>query len=155
MWNRDKKLLAIIALMSLTTVLLAQERKLQPVTKSNLVTQSAAEISANQATRKPVFKQGFKAFIDPSTGQLTSPPNISADSLEINDTTNLSVEQSNAMQTSHQGLYEERMPDGSTRVNLQGRFQSRVYGYIDKSGKLKITHSATEAKRINHIEQKK
>ena len=153
MYNNEQKLLVIIVMMSLTNVLYAQEQELQAVTKSNLVTQSAPVISANQSTQKPVSKQGFKAFIDPSTGQLTSPPNVSADSVGVNNTPNLSVQQNNALQTSHQGLYEERMPDGSYRLDLQGRFQSSIHARLDKSGKPVISHSLAKPVIIKNNSQ--
>ena len=130
MWNIKQKLLVIMVLIGLSNILLSKELELQPTSNTEQI------ITEKQKVQKTMSNQGYKVFIDPSTGQISAPPKI-----EKSDATTLQIEENNALQTSHQGLYEERMPDGSYRLNLQGRFQSSIHARLDKSGKPVISHN--------------
>lgn len=105
------------------------------------VTSEPADGHANQASGASTQLQsqgGYRAYIDPETGELTSPP-------EIQETTSerlhLSPEEMNAMSTSSDDLVEEPLPGGGYMIDLQGRFQSSVFATVDKSGKTIISHT--------------
>ena len=50
-------------------------------------------------------------------------------------------ELTNALSTSHEGLYEEAMPDGGVGVDLQGRFRQLVFARLGPDGKVVVGHS--------------
>jgi hypothetical protein len=135
-WNIKQKLLVIMVLIGLSNILLSKELELQPTSNTEQI------VTEKQKVQKTMSNQGYKVFIDPATGQISAPPKIEkSDATTLQDARTLQIEENNALQTSHQGLYEERMPDGSYRLNLQGRFQSSIHARLDKSGKPVISHS--------------
>ena len=78
---------------------------------------------------------GFRAFIDPDTGQLTSPTQQQTQEL-----LELSPEELNATSTSHEGLKPEEIPGKGLTLDLQGRFQNSAFGTVNDSGEVSITH---------------
>jgi hypothetical protein len=73
-------------------------------------------------------------FIDPVTGEWTSspPPDEQMLLFSLSDP---------ALNTPVEDLEMLMHPDGSVSVDLQGRFQSRVFATIDGDGKLSMSHS--------------
>lgn len=77
-----------------------------------------------------------KAYIDPDTGELTTPP-----PRELNELQQLQqTEGKRSLEFSDEGLQVEIHPDGSESVDLQGRFQFYLHGSIDDTGKVTVGH---------------
>ena len=87
-----------------------------------------------------VFSQ--KAYIDPDTGELTSPPPGEANDLQRLQQT----EEEDSLEYSGEGLEVEVHPDGSESIDLQGRFQFYLYGTIDDTGKVSVSHQPNKLK---------
>jgi len=105
-----------------------------PNSPSQLDTSSQPQ--TQQASEQLRSKElGRTAFIDPVTGELISEP--SADDMT-------QLETANRAQLQYQApLVEQRMPDGSVKIDLQERFHSQVTATIEKNGKLKIRHEGS------------
>lgn len=75
-------------------------------------------------------------YIDPQTGAFLKEPAPGHVPLE------LSPQLQNALSTSDEGLVEipSSVPGGGVKLDLQGRFQSPLFGTIDANGKLKMQH---------------
>lgn len=83
------------------------------------------------------FEAGMRVAIDPETGDLVPMP---ADGLAREFSMDRALSRSSA------GLVEEIQPDGSVRVNLQGRFQSAsVVRLVDGELQKTCTHDAAHA----------
>lgn len=81
---------------------------------------------------------GFRAYIDPNTGQLTSPtPEQAREAFPP-----LSPELQNAISTSHEGLKQQEIPGKGVMVDLQGRFQKSAIATVNDSGEVSISHDA-------------
>ena len=91
---------------------------------------------SDQDSTQPIGAQGgYRAFVDPATGRLVSPtPEQARQPLP------LSAEEENAFSTSDQGLYQEQLPGGGYKANLQGRFRSSVFATVDPAGGVTINH---------------
>ena len=74
---------------------------------------------------------GLRASIDPETGQLTSRPADGAGLQSAVDPLNWSSE----------GLQREVLPDGTVRVDLQGRFMSSSYAVRQPDGPVRVEHA--------------
>ena len=77
---------------------------------------------------------GFRAYVDPETGELTEPPEDAApEEAPVAD-----------FSTSEEGLVVEPHPepDGGVMVDLQGRFRSPLVATVEADGKVKIKHVA-------------
>lgn len=83
-----------------------------------------------------------KAYIDPDTGELTTPPPGEKDELQQLQRT----EKEGSLEFSGEGLEVEVHPDGSESVDLQGRFQFYLRGTIDDTGKVSVGHHPKEVK---------
>lgn len=104
----------------------------------SLATLISIQAGATEPTKldPPQNQAGYRAYIDPDTGQLTSPPTPQArKSLPLNPN------EQNAMSTSHTGLSQENIPGKGVKLNLQGRFQSSTFATIEDSGEVSISHS--------------
>jgi hypothetical protein len=69
---------------------------------------------------------GWKACVDPATGRLVSPeerPECKAMLEEEQDETSAVPGAAKEREQSSEGLKEERLPDGSAKIDLQGRFK--------------------------------
>lgn len=77
-----------------------------------------------------------RAFVDPDTGELTSPP--PSDGLAPRRV--LDPRLARALSTSHDGLRQVRFPDGTVKVDLQGRFQSLLRARVGEDGTVSIGH---------------
>ncbi|MHC4984477.1 MAG: post-PEP-CTERM-1 domain-containing protein, partial [Planctomycetota bacterium] len=75
---------------------------------------------------------GFRAYVDPETGELTEPP---SDALAEEPP-------AAAFSTSHEGLVEtpSPAPGGGVMVDLQGRFRSPLTATVDADGKVRMQH---------------
>ena len=71
---------------------------------------------------------GMRVAIEPETGELTVPSPQQQKLME--------QELQEALSRSDVGLYEEVLPDGTVKVNLQGRFQNASIAVIDDDGNL-------------------
>ena len=71
---------------------------------------------------------GFRAVVDPESGELTSDPTASTSSFEL-------ILREDSLSTSDGGLFEEELPDGTVMLDPQGRYKSalrvRVVGDVD------------------------
>lgn len=77
---------------------------------------------------------GQMVYIDPATGEFSTPSAAGVpmpEALRRPDP---------ALSTSSVGLQEVVHPDGSVSVDLQGRFQSRIYGTLEPDGDVTIDH---------------
>ena len=79
---------------------------------------------------------GMMIYVDPQTGTFLKEPAPGHVPLE------LSPQLQNAFSTSHEGLVEipSSVPGGGFKLDLQGRFQSPLFGTIDANGKLRMLH---------------
>lgn len=91
-----------------------------------------AAASSPQASSPP--RAGRRVQIDPRTGRIVTP------TLAQRRAFALSPETLEAMSTSHRGLYEEVLPNGAVKVNLQGRFRNLLMATVDDDGNLRIGH---------------
>ncbi len=82
---------------------------------------------------------GLRAFVDPQTRALVVPPPSKVRALE------LSPALQQAFSTSSAGLVEVRLPDGTVKVNLEGRFMSATFATIGEDGTVRIGHSLDTA----------
>lgn len=83
-----------------------------------------------------------KAYIDPDTGELTTPPPRDANEFKQLQQT----EEERSLEFSDEGLRVKIHPDGSESVDLQGRFQLYLHGSIDDTGKVTVDHKPERSK---------
>jgi hypothetical protein len=78
----------------------------------------------------------MRIYLDPQTGAILQEPAPGALPLA------LTPQEQNALSTSHQGLTETPgpVPGGGVKVDLQGRFQSPVFGTVDADGNVEMHH---------------
>ncbi len=97
-------------------------------------------VAVTAAVPAPVGSGGWIAYIDPETGRLIEAP--PADSTNV-----LRVDAAFAagLSTSDDGLVEEVLPDGTVKVNLQGRFQSASFATVQPDGSIAIRHAGSAA----------
>jgi hypothetical protein len=89
----------------------------------------AAPGAAGESNHATVHGQsGMRVALDPETGTLGMP---SPDDQKV-----LDAELDEMLSRSTDGLRREVLPDGTVRVNLQGRFQSASVATIDAQGRL-------------------
>jgi hypothetical protein len=88
-----------------------------------------------------------KAYIDPDTGELTTPPPIEVDELQQLQQT----EEERSLEFSDEGLQVKIHPDGSESVDLQGRFQFYLHGTIDDTGKVMVDHQPKKSKESHKV----
>lgn len=91
------------------------------------------------AEEAPRSLGGFRATVDPSTGEfLKNPPPQAA--------VPLTPGERNAASRSHEGLVVRPHPQGNGEyVDLQGRFQSPLMATVGPDGKIIMFHAAPEA----------
>ena len=92
---------------------------------------------------------GQRIYIDPETGEQTTPPSAAAPLFESSQSATAKEAAQSATlhtavsdMTSDEGLEEEPspVPGGGMKVNLQGRFQQPLVATIDPEGKVHIQH---------------
>ena len=97
---------------------------------------SVPQPPAEKPAAVPGGAPGMMIYVDPKTGKFLKEPAPGHVPLE------LSPQLQNALSTSHEGLVEvpSSVPGGGIKLDLQGRFQSPLFGTIDADGKLKMQH---------------
>lgn len=78
----------------------------------------------------PAASDGLRAYLDPATGRLIDHPPYGKSTLKLQDKTLY------MFSTDHFGLIEERLPDGTLKVDLQGRFRVGSVATVDESGEV-------------------
>ena len=101
-------------------------------------------------TEIPQGSAGQRIYIDPETGERTTPPPVASASPSEPSESGVTSKaaQSVTLQgavsdmTSDEGLEEEAsaVPGGGVKVNLQGRFRQPLVATIDPEGKVHIQH---------------
>lgn len=81
----------------------------------------------------PAASGGLRAYLDPATGRLIDQPTYGEPTLELSD------EALYRFSTDHFGLIEERLPDGTLKVDLKGRFRTGSVATVDEDGEVR-TH---------------
>lgn len=81
----------------------------------------------------PAASGGLRAYLDPATGRLIERPPFAEPTLELSD------EALYRFSTDHFGLVEERLPDGTLKVDLKGRFRAGSVATVDEDGDVR-TH---------------
>lgn len=76
----------------------------------------------------PAASGGLRAYLDPATGRLIDHPPFAEPTLELSDETLY------RFSTDHFGLIEERLPDGTLKVDLKGRFRAGSVATVDEDG---------------------
>jgi hypothetical protein len=71
---------------------------------------------------------GMRVYVDPETGQLTSTP--------VTPEQRAQAESSEAFRQDDTGLRVVHMPDGSSMMDLQGRFEQATAAQVTAEGKL-------------------
>ena len=83
---------------------------------------------------------GYIAYIDPETGRLIpKPPPDDADVIALTAST------AAGFSRSHEGLYEEVLPSGAIKLNLQGRFKSSSFATLGEDGKVHVSHRVPQS----------
>lgn len=129
-----KKLTAItvILLLSLTAFAGGDEAKKDDKDKTK------KETKTQKTEQKATGGAGMIVSIDPERGSINENPQISREMAEA---------LSRMVNTSSEGLEEQRLPDGTVIVDLQGRFQSAVVATIGPDGKV---HTNCYSQDPNH-----
>lgn len=76
----------------------------------------------------PAASGGLRTYLDPATGRLIDHPPYGEPTLELSD------EALYRFNTDHFGLIEERLPDGTLKVDLKGRFRAGSVATVDEDG---------------------
>jgi hypothetical protein len=85
---------------------------------------------AGDASAPPAAAPGMRVYIDPKTGEPTTPPPGAA------------VEAAPAVQQrSGEGLVEETLPGGGVKVDLQGRFKTPLVVTVGPDGRARVGHA--------------
>lgn len=84
-----------------------------------------------QAT-SPVAAGGLRAYLDPATGRLIDHPPYGRPTLEMN------AESLYPFTTSHLLLFEQEVPNGAFRMDLQGRFRSGTVATVTQNDEIEI-----------------
>lgn len=94
-------------------------------------------------------QSGMHVSIDPETGELVVPPAQPLKGRAFESQAEHEARTEHELQAEHElqemlsrsieGLYEEVLPDGTVKVNLQGRFQNAAIAVIDDDGNLHTT----------------
>ena len=90
----------------------------------------------------PVTSGAQRAYIDPETGELTTPP--------AGEVPEAAAETpAAALGASEEALEEKQspVPGGGVMVDLKGRFHSPLSATIDKDGKTKIEHQSDDNRK--------
>lgn len=77
---------------------------------------------------QPRTSGGWMAYLDPATGTLVAEPPFGKPMLKM------TPEALYPFSTSHFGLFERKLPNGLTKVNLQGRFRQGTVATVDAQG---------------------
>lgn len=107
---------------------------ISPLSFAQSASQSSTTENASTSESVPT-SAGRKAYIDPDTGELTSQPSVYEETLQPSR---------QVFQQSSAGLVEELQPDGSTTVNLQGRFRMPLMIRKNCDGSLTTWHGDEE-----------
>ena len=85
-----------------------------------------------QGTADQQGASGFRAYVDPETGELIEPP----------DDAPVEEPPAAAFSTSHEGLVEtpSPVPGGGVMVDLKGRFRSPLTATVGADGKVRMQH---------------
>ena len=83
----------------------------------------------------PSGLSGVRAVLNPNTGSLVSMPRASRE-----DLLPMSERLQRGLSTSHEGLQEVRLPDGTVAVHLQGRFLSALTATVSDGGEIAVGH---------------
>ena len=91
----------------------------------------------------PYGAAAMRASIDPETGMLSVNPTRVESSSKMLET---------ALSRSSDGLVQETMPNGTVRMNLQGRFMSASVARLDAQGHVHTTctEDLDQAQRVLH-----
>lgn len=91
-----------------------------------------------EATSAPKVSAAQRIYIDPETGEVTTPPPRKRG--EEPDPS------SSAFSTSHEGLVEtpSPVPGGGTKIDLKGRFRSPLSATVDDHGQVQLEHKTDE-----------
>ena len=91
----------------------------------------------------PYGAAAMRASIDPETGMLSVNPTHFESSSKMLET---------ALSRSSDGLVQETMPNGTVRMNLQGRFMSASMARLDAQGHVhtSCTEDLDQAERVLH-----
>ncbi len=90
---------------------------------------------ASALAARPRLAPAPRALVDARTGSLVAPTPAKARNLE------LSPALRQAFSTSSEGLTEVRLPYGTVKVNLEGRFMSATFATLAADGAVRIGHS--------------
>ena len=97
----------------------------------------------SNAPQAPEISAGFKAYVDPVTGEpVTHPPNETKDGLERPDDAMPPLELDASHATSDHGLREIASPEpgGGVSVDLQGRFRVPLEATVTPGQRPSIRH---------------
>lgn len=86
----------------------------------------------------PQGKSGFYAYFDPSTGKLASAATKGSGGVK------LTPDALYRFSTFHEGLSPKVLPDGSMKLDIQGRFQQGSIAVLDAKGHTRIIHIGGE-----------
>jgi len=93
----------------------------------------AADKTPTQTANVPARQAARMVWLDPKTGKLISKPTAGT-----TKALKLSESEVNAIKRSDKGLIPITMTDGSTMVDLHGRYQHLSTATIDQTGKAKV-----------------
>ncbi len=127
--------MAAVAAVAVVALGLAASRRSDPSSERLQDPQASSAIERPGTPAVPApgapGRAGMHVAIEPESGELT------VASPEQRKSTDHELEES--LSRSADGLYEEFLPDGTVKVNLQGRFQSASVAVIGADGTLHTT----------------
>ncbi len=108
----------------------------KPAAPATLPTAAETATAVAVPAPAPIGSGGWIAYIDPETGRLTEAPPADGTNVLRADAAFAA-----GLSTSDAGLVEEVLPDGTVKVNLQGRFQSASYATVLPDGSIAVRHA--------------
>lgn len=123
----------------------------EPVTGADTVTVDGTAVANADSAREAVEQSPFisntgqmagRVFINPETGKLGGPP-------AGVEPPGLSIATQNRLNRSSDGLQTRQLPDGTTLMDLQGRFQNTSVVTLDHDGETHLTcsHSVDQVEK--------
>ena len=115
----------------------------KPATNTSAEDASETQVRAVSPSEGVVpGRAGSRAFIDPETGRLTTPPPTKSA-----EGTPLDLELREALRTDDTGLVsvQSPIPGGGVEMDLEDRFRSTVFATLDGDGSIVLSHEMPKA----------
>ena len=125
-------------------------RRFEPRQGTGADSNTPPEPTVSSINREPganPLAPSLRAYLDPVTGQWVTPPPGLRRPLILGARTKA------ALATSHDGLFQEELPSGGYKVDLQGRFRSALVAHVDEDGNIVLSHEPLPAEARPEVEE--